>query len=270
MQTIIVATDYSEEAKNAVSYAASLAKQSNSKLALFNSYRITVHAANGLITPETITKLVKENRENLQHTAARISKKYQIPVDYYTKYCQIEEGIIELAEQLRADLVVMGMRSNSLEYKLFGNTTTSVIKNAFFPVLVVPSGAVFKDPQKVLFAYDYQTISESAFDILKQLASRFNAEIQILHIGSTSTLTAPSKIAVQERIEKSLVGINYSFREMDEEEIERGIIKGLNEFEADMLLMAHHKKGFWSSIFNKSRTKEMAIKVEIPLLALEG
>jgi len=270
MQTIIVATDYSEEAQNAVSYAASLARISNSKLALFNSYKITVHAANGLISPETITKLVKENRENLKQAAARISKKHQIPVEYYTKYSSVEEGINELSEELRADLVVMGMRTNSLEYKLFGNTTTSIIKNAHYPVLVVPGGTVFKDPQRILFACDYQAISVSSFQILKQLALKFNAELQILHIdtASRSNLDRSSKTSVLKDIEKSLQGINYFV--MDEEDVERGIIKGIHEFKADMLLMAHHKKGFWSSIFNKSRTKEMALKVEIPLLALEG
>jgi nucleotide-binding universal stress UspA family protein len=109
MQTIIVATDYSKEAQNALDYAACLAKQSNSKIVLYNSYRISVHAANGLISPETITKLVQENRENLKQTAARISKKYQIPVEYHTKYCSVEEGLNELAESIRADMIVMGM-----------------------------------------------------------------------------------------------------------------------------------------------------------------
>ena len=273
MQTIIVATDYSEEAQNALDYAACLARQSNSKIALYNSYRISVHAANGLISPETITKLVQENREKLKQTAARISKKYQIPVEYYTKYCTVEEGLNELAEQIRADMVIMGMRSNRLEYKLFGNTTISVIKNAYFPVLVVPEGATYKNLEKILFACDYHTISENALEILKQLALKFNAELQILHIGTTSLATTDFalKKAVLDEIERALKGLNYSFCEMEEEEdVERGIIKGLREFGADMLLMAHHKKGFWSSIFNKSRTREMALKVEIPLLALEG
>lgn len=272
MQTIIVATDYSAEAQNALTYAACLAKQSHSKIALYNAYRITIHAANGLISPETITKLVKENREILKHTAAQISKKYQIPVEYYTKYSSVEEGLHELAVQLRADMVIMGMRSNSLEYKLFGNTTISVIKNASYPVLVVPEGATYKNLERIVFACDYHSITDNALHILKQLALKFHAELQILHVGTSTlaTRTPSSKKAVLKEIDTALEGINYSICELEDEDVERGIIKGLKAFGADMLLMAHHKKGFWTSIFTKSRTRGMALVVEIPLLALEG
>ena len=268
MRTIIVATDYSEEGQNALEYGAALAKESGPKVVLYNSYQLSVHASNGLVSPETINRLVNENKETLQHLAARISKKYQVPTEYYSKYCLVEEGLTDLADQLKPDLVILGMRSNSLEYKLLGNTTTSIIQEAKFPVLVVPGGAKYKKPEKILFACDYLALpGENPLALLKILASNFNAEVQVFHVGNPSN--SKSK-AIVEEIDKMLAGVNHSYREVPGSDVLEGIAKGIEDFEADLLLMAHHKQGFWSSLFSSSRTRAMSLKVNIPLLALEG
>jgi ribosomal protein L30E len=46
MKTIIVCTDFSQEAENAVHYAASMAKENQYNIILFNLQSISIHALN--------------------------------------------------------------------------------------------------------------------------------------------------------------------------------------------------------------------------------
>jgi nucleotide-binding universal stress UspA family protein len=58
MITILVATDFSTIADNAVEYAAALAKQFHAKLILYNAFMIPVHAANSLINAASFQSLL--------------------------------------------------------------------------------------------------------------------------------------------------------------------------------------------------------------------
>ena len=51
MKTIIVATDFSKEAENALEYTGALAKLSGSKVVIFNSYSLPLHTSNSVFLP---------------------------------------------------------------------------------------------------------------------------------------------------------------------------------------------------------------------------
>lgn len=272
MKTIIVATDLSKDANNALEYAASLAKCINAKVVLYNSFMLPTHAVNTLIPASGIEKIIDSNKASLQYAALRISCIYDIKTEWISNIANVDEELDNQVKLHNADLVVMGMRGNSLDQKLFGNTTTDVIQRASYPVLVVPLAARFKGITKILFACDRNCkLSFNTLRMLKAVSAELDAEVQVLHVEKARKLAGNTVLAeagISADIESNLEGINHSFRDVEGRDVIKGIQNGIEEFNADMLVMIPQKHGFWDSMLHKSKTCAMAAQSHIPLLSI--
>jgi nucleotide-binding universal stress UspA family protein len=272
MKTIIVAIDDSPQAQNALVYAASLAKLVNARIILFNSFSLRTKPANLLINQQSMDDLIKEKRKFLEEIASRIKNEYKIQVAYYTKFCIIEEEINDLANQVQADLIVMGIRKDPIKSKGSQSAANAVMRAAEIPVFVVPEDKNFKKPERFLFACDYQTVPcPYTLAVIKLLALQFDAEVQIFNVENkpNSSLKNPSREVIVKEIKRMMKGVKYSFNQVKEKDVASGIEKGLNDFDADILFMSPHKQSFFRSILHKSLTREMTLRGKVPLLALK-
>lgn len=269
MKTIIVATDYSAEANNAMHYAASLARQTKARIILFNSYQLPEDSSRSLLSSAVIEKQLVDNRAYLESIAIKLAKQYEIRVDSWTNLIYVAEELEILVRRYKADLVVMGMWKNAWEDTLFGNTTTFVIRQASYPVLVVPEGTSYKGINRLLFSWDPNSLaSGNSLLLLKELASKFHARVQVLHIEQELELAFGPPKSRKAWLEQVLAGVSHTFRYLEDEDIPDGIEKGLKEFKADMLVMMPQKTGILGSFFHESRTREMALRTRVPLLAI--
>lgn len=269
MKTIIVATDFSTEANNAMEYAAALAQHTQARIILFNSYQLPESSVYTQPSEGEIRKLLQENREYLAGIALKLSERYTLEVDYWTNLTYVAEGLNELVVRYNADLVVMGVWKKAQEDILFGNTTTFVIQQANYPVLAIPDGYQFKGLRKILFAWDpSKQLSTINLNLLKEVAEGFNASVQIFHVSEELELVESRPRKQKMILELALRGIKHRYRNMEEEDILRGIKQGMQEFGADLLVMMPHKPDFGDAFFYESRTREMALRTKVPLLAL--
>lgn len=272
MKTIIVATDFSKDANNALEYAASLAKCINAKIILYNSFMLPAHAANTLMPASGVEKMMASNNATLEYTALKISCTHGVKVEWESNIGNIEEELDLLVEKHQADLVVLGMRGNSLDQKLFGNTTTSVIRHAKYPVLVVPQSVTFNGIHKILFACDNNCqFNLATLKKLNEVASDLQAEVLVLHVEKAKKLvteTVPAEAGAHGELEYHLEGINHSYHDIDGCSVIKGIERGIKEQKADMLVMVPQRYGFWNSIVHKSKTCEMAARSSVPLLSI--
>lgn len=274
MKTLIVATDFSETAQNAIEYTAALAQYINANIILFHAFHLPVPAAGVPFLFPDIDEIITENNQKLEVIYKEIVEKYRVSVKCVSRPAFVVDELPELVKQFNADLVVLGMRGASLEYKLFGSITTAVIKEASYPVLVIPQQAKFKKIDKILFASDYQCLSESnKLKALKELATDFTAKIQILHVEKSEmvpTLEDFTTSLNSHNLDILLKGVAHEYRYLEDEDVVKGIDRGLNEYNADILAMVPHDHGFWGSLLNKSITRKMVLKSQVPLLSLSN
>jgi nucleotide-binding universal stress UspA family protein len=282
MKTIIVATDYSRAACNALAYAAALARQWGAKIVLFNSFQLPAPAANALFLAERKGRFLAENRERLKAIAEQTACLYSIQVGWSTNFSYITEELDVQVELLDADLVVMGMRGNSEERKIFGNSTTTIIRHAKYPVLVVPEDARFTGIEKILFACDYKSLAKNnRLTLMHELAINFNARIQVLHVEKANDELVPVGAAYMDNegsrynsmvgavnLDPLLTAVKHEFKYLGDDNVVRGIDRGLDEYKADLLVMVPHRSSFWDSLLERSSTCKMAVNTHVPLLAL--
>lgn len=269
MQTIIVATDYSVEATNAMNYAAEMARHFKARLILFNAYQLPENSPATPLSHADLERHLLKNKTYLQTIANRLQLQHNIKVDCWTSLTYVAEELEMLVNHYKADLVVMGMWKKGQLDLDFGNTTTFVISQAKYPILVVPEGLQFMGMSNILFSWDPASIKmKSTLDSMKKLAIRFGAKVQILHIEKTIDKNKETFEGLQEALEASFENIKHKYKYIQGEDIIAGIEASIKKYNSDLLVMVPNRSGTTTSAVHESRTLEMALRTKVPLLAL--
>ncbi|XOV93603.1 MAG: universal stress protein [Bacteroidota bacterium] len=268
MKTILVATDFSDPAKNAVDYAAHLSQGTGAELILFSVYKLSIHASNSMASMSHIDDLVKKKEEELVKLTQEIKEQYKISVRWELRKDDPIYSLKSYTDTHPVDLVVMGIESNLIEYKLLGNTTTAAIQLMRFPLLVVPNDIHFKEISKVMYACESSYLKNSdQLDFLKGFVKAFNAKLEIFHVLTKESEEFNDK-GLERILDQVLDDVDHSYRYVCSPKVGEGIKDGLEQFHADLLVMMPHKRGFFQSLFQKSHTNEMTVETRIPLLAI--
>ena len=271
MNTIIAATDYSEIAENAVEYAAAIAKLKNERLILLNDIDVSIHAENARLSADRFQQLRQENQYRLEQRAASLSDKYGIDVLPKATASFLKNELAELIDEYQVYMVVMGMAAGSLFQEIWGNNTTSVIKKLTVNVLAVPEKAKFEGLKKVLFACDaLHEVPDLLLNRIKNIGLILAAEVEVLFISTDSKQTQETSEGLYslKNINDRLEGISHHYENVSADSIVEGIRMEVIRSNADLLVMAPQKHGFWDSLVHRSKTRLMASGLDIPLLSV--
>ncbi len=274
MKTILVPTDFSEIALNAVDYAAEIAKRTKAKLVLMHIYHVPVVSSEAPVILPVWEEIEKDCLQTLKKIKRTVNRKFgkDLVVECI---CQMGFAVDEIIKQYTEDrdieLIIMGMNgAGYLGEKLIGSNATELIKRTKCPILVVNEKVEFKNIKKIVLAFDYQKVPDkSTFDFLKYMVTLFKAQLLVVNVEKTvNKLPSAKKAAAGVGLENILEGINHSFDFIESEDTIVGINKYVSEKKADMLVFIPRKHGFFDSVFHESNTKRMAFHTIIPLLAL--
>jgi nucleotide-binding universal stress UspA family protein len=143
-QTILVAMDFSENARRAFQRAYDLAAQLGAKLYLLhiqdeNTLRTAIRE--GLLrddsTDEQLQQAVRELNEQRFSKLLEGADTSKVAIEHLTRRGDPKSAINEFAREINADLVAVGRRGVSLRDLVVGSVADSVIRNSPCPVLVV-------------------------------------------------------------------------------------------------------------------------------------
>lgn len=272
MKTILVPTDFSDNADNAINYAAEIAKFTEAKLVLFHAFHPTLVPMDApVIMP--LEGLEKDSFARLKKIKKNILHKYgnELNIVVETKCGFAVDEINRMIKGKKIDLVVMGMRgAGYLTEKLIGSIATILIRKTTCPVLAINENVKYTGVNKIVLACDFQKIqNKSILEPLKEFVKLFKSHLYILNV--TTNLKAISlsiEILANTTFGNAFEGIDHSFHLIENEEIVDGINDFVNENKIDMVVMMPHKHSMLETIFQERNTKRMAFHTHIPLLAL--
>ncbi|MFD2518360.1 universal stress protein [Salinimicrobium flavum] len=268
--TIIAASDFSELAENAVDYAADVARLVDGNLVVFHSFTLSIHAANSGISAEHFRELFEERKQRLKIRAKELSETFGISVKHEISFAFVEDELKRLIEKYKARLVVLGMNQKSLEQDLLGNRTANMIKDLKIPILAVPQHARFAGTKKLLFACDVsREIPEKIWEKIKDAVMNLQGEVEIFSVNEKVEELQAGTIR-REQFNRNMGGINYLYKNVQSNDVIGEIEKEIMASDADILIMVPQKYGFWESIVHRSKTREMASGLDIPLLSIPG
>jgi nucleotide-binding universal stress UspA family protein len=146
-RTLLAATDFSDPARHALERAAQLAATHNgARLTLTHVISTSMlERLRGLMqdeAPSVKDHLLHEAQAALADQAAHLSEKYARPVETLLRQGAVLNVIPDLADELRADLLVMGVRGAHFVHEfLIGSTTERVLSKTRRPMLAVKQRA---------------------------------------------------------------------------------------------------------------------------------
>lgn len=271
MKSIIIASDFSNEADAATQYAIAIAKIINVDVVLFHLHTMSVHVANARLTPAALQVSLDHHREKVEKIGRDLATNHQINCEVAWRMGDFYDELQDVISTYSASLVVMGMANKTLEQDLLGNTTTSAINKLKTPVLAIPNGVKFNGIKNILFACDIDRgIHAQVLKQVKTLANAFNASVEVFYVSKE--LSHIEKKANDPALVKSfgdeLNGIQYYYKNVASNSVLQAIEDEISEIKADLLIMVPNKYGFWGSLVHKSKTRAMAAGNSIPLLSI--
>ena len=144
-KTILCATDLKEDSISAFKKAIQIAHQFNSKIYLINIREEFINKDRMIMSRVSIDTVKSKFRDiavkakNEMNTLIKDLEAEEIDIEILLKEGKPCNTIIEQAESLSADLIIMGTNGNdSLKDYVLGSTASNVCKDAKCPVLIVP------------------------------------------------------------------------------------------------------------------------------------
>jgi len=276
MKTIILPTDFSKNAYNAISYALQLFSKEECTFFLVNTYTPAIYQSEYILhSPGQIGLgdiYQSQSEENLKALKKKLLKEFKNPKHHFVTHSAFNiliDEIVELARTEKADLIIMGTQGATGAKEIFlGSHTVHVIKKAPCPVLAVPAGFAYVPPEEILFPTDFEVnYKEAQLSILLHLAKMHGSTFDVIHISTGFDLTVK-----QEKNKQSLAAMlkknTHHFHDLPGQEI----IEGINSFQASkkvtMLVMIQNKHTFLERLFIEPVVKKIGFHVTIPFMVL--
>jgi len=152
---VLVPTDFSDVANNALQTAIAVCKRQLASLTLIhvieNSYFLFQPEAGGA-AGSVLPRLIQDANENLASLARELRLEHDLVVDYVVRSGNPADEICALAFHRSTDLIIMGTHGASgLREFLVGSNAYRVVKNASCPVMTIPGHHQWLDFKKILF-----------------------------------------------------------------------------------------------------------------------
>ncbi len=274
---ILLPTDFSKNAWNAIVYAIELYKNEVCDFYILNVFNSTGYALESMTIPEPGERLYEEAKEKSEKGLTKILERLSFRDDnpdhkffMVSQFNSLLEGIKNLVDKKDIELIVMGTKGDSDAANIiYGNNTVLVMeKMRSCPVLAIPKEACFKTPKEIVFPTDYKThFKRRELKYLIEIAQISNAAIRILHISDSDELTEEQKNNKQ-LLEENFEGIEYSFHTLHNVGVRSGLSSFVESRESDMVTFINRKHTFFGSIFSKPMVKNLGYHSKVPVLAL--
>jgi nucleotide-binding universal stress UspA family protein len=280
MKTILVPTDFSPAADNAARYALQIARYLKADVKLCNA--VAVQSAYSMATqvawPLENSTDVADTDQELEDLCGRLllenkeesSYPRAVQLSYCSKEGPVSNVIGELAAEFHIGLVAMGLKGATGIKRFFaGNHSRDLIEKATFPLLLIPSSAVFKPVHTIAFATDLSDQDIDVIHSLAGLARELNSEILLVHVMDTASGQPGYEKKVTGFLNQVTNQVDYAriyYRDVKNKEVDQGLAWLLEHRNIEMLAMVNRKHDLVERFFNTSHTQRMSRHTQLPLL----
>jgi nucleotide-binding universal stress UspA family protein len=278
MKNILVPTDFSENAWNAIEYALQFFSES-----ACNFYLLHVNTAS-ISEDENLTYsanqqsdyelLVKPSKVRLQETLHQINESF--PINPKHRFFTISDSnymidsIRKQVEEKHIDLIVMGTKGESCLKKLpIGSNAGNVITKVKCTTIVVPENAKFVKPKEIAFPTDFSIFCKTkVLQPISDIMETHNAAVRVLHINRFGDALTDEQQRNKDYLNDYFENYPHSFHFLTNKHIEDAVQKFVDNREINMIAMLAKNLNYFHKILFHPTVKEISYYKDIPFLVL--
>jgi nucleotide-binding universal stress UspA family protein len=276
MKKILLPTDFSENAWNALIYALQLYKNETCNFVLLNTYTPIIYQVEHLQASThqlRVMEAVKEtSKKQLDALLKKIESKFSNSNHKFTTisaFNTLPAEIDHLYEGGVMDLIIMGTKGASgLKEVLLGSNTVQVLNHAKCPIIAIPSNFEYEKPHDILFPTDYEiSYKKKHLKPLIDIATTHHARLNVMHVFNEKTLTDKQKTN-RATLESKLKKTGPLFHDIKSQNIPEAIAQFQLKTPINLLVMINNKRSFFENLFFKPTINQIGFHLHIPFLVI--
>ena len=273
MKTIIIPTDFSPTATNAMNYGVDMAKSINAAVLLLHVYQIPVTVSDIPVVMVSAEELKKDAEEKLASIKEGIEHMTSEKLKIYTeaRLGDVVDELEDLCNRVKPFAVVMGTKgSTAVERIMFGSNTLTAIRHLTWPVICVPPGKEYGPGiKKIGFACDFKKVVETTpVHFVKDIVTEFNAELFVLNVDYENRHFNPDIPEQSLLLHTMLEDVNPKYHFIQHKDIEEGINEFAEKNNLDLIISIPKKHKLLQGIFKPSSTKQLVFQSHIPVMCV--
>ncbi len=262
-QSILVPLDFSDVADYALDHARALAS-----IFGYNLFLLHVISKKHMGKPEEL-----EARRRLQQISENIAGQYDLQVDFVIRTGNIFDTISDLADELCAAFIVMGVHGKRGVAHLVGSYPYKVVCKAHVPVLVVKEKHHHVGFKNIVVPIDFSRRSTQKLAQATRFAKFFDAKIRVFGFLSSDN---PAKIINKEALLKSVndffitkkIPVTTDLLVKPGLDWDEALLIFSEDVEADLIMIVAEKGYRFQEIFSSNYTERILDKVNVPVLTI--
>lgn len=269
MKQILLPTDFSDNAFNAILTAIKMQQKEPANFTLLHVYKPDTTNGEKVSDASYIEAINK-----LEETLATIDKVLDNTKHNFfiiAKPGDLATTIKELIITKDLDLITIGTKgATDAKHVIFGSNTVKVIKSILnCPVLVVPSKYNLQSLHKVVFPTEYaHFFSKGQLNSLIELIKTWRAQIMVLHVAQEFKLSE-KQLANKKILKERFSDIHPLFYKVTiKSTVANAITEFTKEQAAEMICLVQYRHTFMEKLTQEPVVKKVGFNAEVPLLIL--
>lgn len=274
---IILPTDFSKNAWNAISYALELFKNEACDFYVLHTYDISSYLLDPIMVLNPDDDALQIAQEKSESELAKISQRISFrdeALDHRFFYLSQEGELVsvlkDIVEKKDIELIVLGTKGGTDAANVaYGSNAVRVMENVRnCPVLAVPPNVLFREPNEIVFPTSFRThFKRRELDHLINIAQITNAPVRVLHVQKEQELDEVQQ-NYKALLSECLDGLDYSFHTLDDANVSEALQVFVQSRGSEMIAFINKKHTFFSTIFSQPMVKKLGASTKVPLLAM--
>ncbi len=278
MKKILVPTDFSPIADNAIDVAINSAKKNNSEVIVLHvveegsrdSYRAMGEALPSDIQQNIfLLKLLEKSRNQLAEAVGRVQDA-GLTAKSELRLGNAFHGITSIIAEHDVDAVVMGTHGASgFQELLIGSNAEKVVRLAKCPVFCIHEKPKSGDFKNIVVATNMEDEEKPLFEVLKNVQKNNEATLHLVWINTPNNFERDkTTVAALESFAEELGLGDYTINVFNDISEEDGIVAFAEELDADAIALITHGRTGLAHLISGSIAEDVVNHTKRPVLTL--
>lgn len=274
MKRILVPTDFSQHAENALKVAAQIARENNSEIILLHMLELPRQGIDIFGGGNSIPEIMFFKKRAFANLEKLMNEDYLegIPISEIVQFEKAFEGILDVSRKNNVNLIVMGSHGSSgFQEMLIGSNTERVVRYSDVPVLIIKNEIQEFKAGNFVFASDFSQEIKKPFKQLVKFADLFNSHLYLVMINTPNSFK-PTHTAekIMNDFIKEFKPNSYSLHIYNDANVEKGILNFANSVNADLIGMCTHGRTGFAHFFNGSISEDLVNHAVRPVITFRA